>query len=82
MSRLSAVCLEFLRDVRGVVTAEWMAVMSAFVVLGIGIVYTIFGNDEDGLIAMVNGKQEQLADRADDVTDMLSEVDSWTPGGN
>jgi len=82
MSRISAVCLEFLRDVRGVVTAEWMAVMATFVILGIGTVYAIFGDDDEGLIAVVNSKQEQLAERADHVTDLLSEVDSWTPGGS
>ena len=82
MSRISGVGRMFLRDVSGAVTVDWVAVTATFVVVGIGIVYAIFGDDDEGLIAIVNGKQEQLGDRAEDVTDMLSEVESWSPGGS
>ena len=83
MSRLSGVGRKFLCDNRGGVTVEWVAVTATFVIFGIiFVVYPIFGDDEGGLVAIVNGKQEQLADRADDVTDMLSDVESWTPGGS
>lgn len=82
MTRISGVGRKLLRDVSGAVTVDWVAVTATFVVVGIGIVYAIFGDEDEGLIAIVNGKQEQLADRADDVTDMLSEVESWSPGGS
>lgn len=82
MSRLSGVGQIFLRDIRGAVTVDWVAVSATFLVVGIGIVYAIFGDDDEGLIAIVNGKQEQLSDRVDDVSTMLTEVEGWSPGGS
>ena len=82
MSRLSVLCRKFLSDVRGVVTIDWVAVTATFVVVGIGIVYAIFGDEDEGLIALINGKQEQLGSRVDDVDSMLSDVESWTPESN
>lgn len=81
MSNISGVGRKFLGDISGVVTIDWVAVTATFVVVGIGITYAIFGDEDGGLIAVVNGKQEQLAERASDVTDMLSEVDTWSPDG-
>lgn len=82
MSHKSGVGRRFLSDTSGVVTIDWVAVTATFVVVGIGITYAIFGDEDGGLIAIVNGKQEQLADRADDVSTMISEVESWSPGGS
>ncbi len=82
MSHKDRVGLKFIRDISGVVTIDWVAVTATFVVVGIGITYAIFGDEDGGLIAIVNGKQEQLADRADDVSTMISEVESWSPGGS
>ncbi|MDG1210884.1 MAG: hypothetical protein P8I56_00680 [Paracoccaceae bacterium] len=81
MSRITGVGRRFLGNIHGAVTIDWVAVTAAFVVVGIGITYTIFGDEDGGLIAMVNSKQEQLADRANDVDDMLTEVEGWSPGG-
>ena len=82
MSRKSGVGRRFLRDQSGVVTVDWVAVTATFVVVGIVIVYSIFGDNDEGLISIINSQQGQLADRADDVTDMLSDVESWSPGGS
>lgn len=82
MSHITGVGRKFLSDISGVVTIDWVAVTATFVVIGIGITYAIFGDEDGGLIAVVNGKQEQLADRASDVSDMVSEVDAWSPGGS
>lgn len=82
MSRISRVGRKFLSDTAGVVTIEWVAVTATFVVIGIGITYAIFGDEDGGMVAIVNGKQEQLAERANDVSDMLTEVESWSPGGS
>ncbi len=82
MSRISGSICRFFHDVRGVVTIDWVAVTATFVVLGIGITYAIFGDEDGGLIAIVNGKQEQLSERVNDVDNMLTEVNAWTPGGS
>ena len=82
MSHIFTACRKFLGDISGVVTIEWVAATATFVVVGIGITYAIFGDDDEGLIAVVNGKQEQLAERADDVDQMVSEVENWSPGGS
>lgn len=82
MSCKSGVGRTFLRDQSGVVTVDWVAVTATFVVVGIVIVYSIFGDNDEGLIAIVNGQQGQLADRADDVSDLLTDVESWSPGGS
>lgn len=82
MSHIAGVGRKFLGDISGVVTIDWVAVTATFVVVGIGITYAIFGDEDGGLIAVVNSKQEQLADRANDVSDMVSEVDAWSPGGS
>lgn len=82
MSHITGVGRKFLGDISGVVTIDWVAVTATFVVVGIGITYAIFGDEDGGLIAVVNSKQEQLAVRATDVSDMISEVDAWSPGGS
>ncbi len=82
MSRISGSILRFCCDARGAVTIDWVAMTAAFVVLGIGITYAIFGDEDGGLIAIVNGKQEQLSENVSNVDQMLSEVDSWSPGGS
>lgn len=82
MSRLSVLGRKFLNNVQGAVTIDWVAVTATFVVVGIGIVYTIFGDDEEGLIALINARQETLGKSADNVDNMLSEVESWSPGGS
>ena len=79
MSRFSGVCRRFLSDRSGIATAEWVAVTSMFVILGIVATYIVLGNDDEGLIAVVNSKQDQLADRVDDVDTMLTEVNTWSP---
>ena len=83
MSRISGSICRFFHDVRGVVTIEWVAVTATFVVFGIiFIVYPIFGDEDGGLVAIVNSKQEQLSDRVNDVDNMLTEVNAWTPSGS
>ncbi len=82
MSHISRVGRKFLDDIAGVVTIDWVAVTATFVVIGIGIIYAIFGDEDGGLVAIVKGKQEQLSERADDVSDLVSDVESWSPSGS
>lgn len=79
MSRLVCVTKRFFSDKSGIATAEWVAVSSAFVILGIIATYQIFGDDDEGMIALVNNKKEQIQDRVDDVDAMMTEVNSWSP---
>ena len=79
MSRLTALGRKFLSDRSGIATAEWVAVTSMFVIAGIIATYIVFGDDEEGMIALIEARKGQLGDRVDDVDSMITEVNAWSP---
>ncbi len=82
MYRFVALVRAFVRNRSGVSTADWVGSTAVFFILTAAAVYAILGDEDGGLVAIVNGKQEQLADRTESVNDMITEVDAWSPGGS
>ncbi len=57
-------CLKLIRrfaaDKSGAVTVDWVALTAAVVIIGIGIVYAVFGSDDAGIGAVSNALQTDL----------------------
>ena len=55
----------FIRDESGVVTVDWVALTGGLVMLGLAVVYSIFGTGAEPLVLTVS---ETLASHSTDVT--------------
>lgn len=60
MRSFSQLLWQFSRDKSGAVTVDWVALTAAVVVVGIALVYAIFGNDTTGF----NGVAAQITTEA------------------
>jgi len=56
-------------DKSGAVTVDWVALTAAVVVIGIGLVYTIFGTGDDGLSGIVTGLTTEMTQAGDNLED-------------
>lgn len=54
----------FAADKSGAVTVDWVALTAAVVIIGIGIVYAVFGNDTSGIGSVVNNLDGELTQAA------------------
>ena len=79
MTSLLAAFRVYLVDKSGVATVEWVAVTGSFVVIGILITYLIFGDSDGGLIALVDGQTDKVSAASDDINDLVSDVEGWSP---
>ena len=79
MRRFAQAFRRFAADRSGAVTIDWVAASACFLILGIGIVYAIFGDDEGGLVALVNDQQERAASFSNDIDAIVSDAESWSP---
>lgn len=50
----------FVADKSGAVTVDWVALTAAVVIIGIGIIYTLFNNGDDGVAGLVTNLNAQL----------------------
>lgn len=50
----------FVADKSGAVTVDWVALTAAVVIIGIGIVYTVFSSGPDGVAGLVTNLNDQL----------------------
>ena len=50
----------FVADKSGAVTVDWVALTAAVVIIGIGIVYAVFGSGEDGVNGLVTNLSSEL----------------------
>jgi hypothetical protein len=55
-------------DKSGAVTVDWVALTAAVVVIGIGLVYTIFGTGTDGVGGLVTNLGSQLNTAGGNIT--------------
>ncbi len=58
----------FAADKSGAVTVDWVALTAAVVIIGIGIVYAVFGNDTSGIGSVVNNLDGELTQAATNIS--------------
>lgn len=64
----------FAADKSGAVTVDWVALTAAVVIIGIGIVYAVFGTDDTGIGAVSAALENQLGVAATNVADGVSKL--------
>ena len=69
----------FAADKRGAVTVDWVALTAAVVIIGIGIVYSVFGTGDDGVNGLVTNLTTEIGQAASNIDDA---VDGALPTDN
>lgn len=70
----------FAADKSGAVTVDWVALTAAVVIIGIGIVYAVFGTDDTGIGAVSNALQTELGVASSNLAGSVGELP--TAGGS
>ena len=70
----------FAADKSGAVTVDWVALTAAVVIIGIGIVYAVFGTDDTGIGAVSNALQSELGVAAGNISGAVGALP--TSGGS
>lgn len=60
MLKLKKNLCRFIADEDGAVTVDWVALTAAVVIIGIGVVYAVFSNGDDGVAGLVTNLNDQL----------------------
>ncbi len=68
MLNLKNAARRFVTDKSGAVTVDWVALTAAVVIIGIGIVYAVFGTDDAGIGAVVNNLGGELDQAATNIS--------------
>lgn len=72
----------FFADRSGAITVDWVALTAAVVVIGIGLVYTVFGPDNtSGISAVVIGLTGELAQAATNIDGYVADQPLPVPLG-
>lgn len=71
-----AAARRFAKDTSGAVTVDWVALTAAVVIIGIGIVYAVFGTGSDGVNGLVTNLTSELGQAAGNIS---GGVDSALP---
>lgn len=58
--KLALSARRFAKDNSGAVTVDWVALTAAVVIIGIGIVYAVFGTGDDGVNGLVTNLSTEL----------------------
>ncbi|MGB0505166.1 MAG: hypothetical protein ACPGGK_03130 [Pikeienuella sp.] len=70
-----AAARRFAKDTSGAVTVDWVALTAAVVIIGIGIVYSVFGTGTDGVNGLVTNLTSQLGTAATNIDGHITAVD-------
>lgn len=62
----------FVEDKSGAVTVDWVALTAAVVVIGIGLVYAVFGTGTDGVAGLVDNLTSELGAAATNIDGVVS----------
>lgn len=62
----------FAADKSGAVTVDWVALTAAVVIIGIGIVYAVFGTGDSGVNAVVTNLTSELGVAATNISGAVS----------
>lgn len=68
MQNLINTVRRFVSDKSGAVTVDWVALTAAVVIIGIAIVYAVFGSGDDGVGGLVNNLTAELGVAASNVS--------------
>lgn len=68
----------FVGDKSGAVTVDWVALTAAVVVIGIGLVYAVFGTGNDGVAGLVDNLTGELNTAA---TNIQGQVGTFPSAG-
>ena len=67
-------CLEFARDESGSVTLDWVALTASVVVVGIGLVYSVFGDGDAPLNEIISTYNAELDATAADLSTIVPDA--------
>ena len=70
----------FVADKSGAVTVDWVALTAAVVIIGIGVVYAVFSNGDDGVAGLVTNLNQQLGVAGSNISGSLGSLP--TSGGS
>lgn len=70
----------FAADKSGAVTVDWVALTAAVVIIGIGIVYAVFGSGDDGVNGLVTNLTTELGVAATNISGSVGALP--TSGGS
>lgn len=65
--KLAVSARRFAKDNSGAVTVDWVALTAAVVIIGIGIVYAVFGTGDDGVAGLVTNLTGELGQAAENI---------------
>ena len=71
MLNFKSIARRFVADKSGAVTVDWVALTAAVVIIGIGIVYAVFGSGDDGVNGLVTNLTAELGQAATNISDQV-----------
>ncbi|MEM7269449.1 MAG: hypothetical protein AAF401_09365 [Pseudomonadota bacterium] len=74
MSKLAAAVRRLAKNESGAVTVDWVALTAAVVIIGIGIVYAIFGTGSDGVNGLATNISTELGQAAANINDAVADT--------
>ncbi|MEM7543930.1 MAG: hypothetical protein AAF367_00185 [Pseudomonadota bacterium] len=69
-------------DKSGAVTVDWVALTAAVVVIGIGLVYAVFGTGTDGVAGLVTNLTGELTQASTNINDAVATALPTAGGGS
>lgn len=72
----------FFADKSGAVTVDWVALTAAVVIIGIGLVYAVFGTGTDGVNNLSNNLQTELGIAATNISGVVGALPVSGNGGS
>lgn len=72
--KLAASARRFANDKSGAVTVDWVALTAAVVIIGIGIVYAVFGTGDDGVNGLVTNLTTELGDASSNIEGAVGDL--------
>lgn len=81
MLNLTNTARRFAFDKSGAVTVDWVALTAAVVIIGIGIVYAVFGGTDGGVNSLVTNLTAELGVAASNISGQVG-AELPTPGGS
>ena len=73
MLKFQNIARRFAADKSGAVTVDWVALTAAVVIIGIGIVYAVFGSGDDGVNGLVTNLTAELGQAATNISDQVAD---------
>lgn len=72
--KLAVSARRFAKNNSGAVTVDWVALTAAVVIIGIGIVYAVFGSGDDGVNGLVTNLTSELGTAATNIDGAIGDL--------